>query len=119
MFKIAKILFVSVASAVTLAGCATGSTSYGPAQGSGLGFTSQQIEKDRFQVSFTGRNADEARTYAILRAAELTKGQGFSHFRVIGNGVSGNDNRRSPISSSIGIGLAVAAAIMVGDHVPM
>lgn len=105
MFKTTKILLLSVAASAMLTACATGPTAYGPAQGSGLGFASQQIEKDRFQISFTGRNADEARTFAILRAAELTKGQGFSHFRVIGNSVSGNENRRSPISSSIGVGI--------------
>ena len=105
MFKTAKFLLISVTTATILGACATGPTAYGPAQGSGLGFVSQQIEKDRFQISFTGRNADEARTFALLRAAELTKGQGYTHFRVIGNGVSGNDRGRSPISSSIGVGV--------------
>jgi len=88
-----------------LSGCVTGPTAYGPAQNSGLGFASQQIESDRFQVSFTGRTVDEARNLAMLRAAELTKGAGFSHFRVIGSGVDSQGQSGSPISTSVGIGI--------------
>jgi len=88
-----------------LAACATGPTAYGPAQNAGLGFASQQIESDRFQVSFTARDADEARNLALLRAAELTKGAGFSHFRVIGSDTSSHDRGRSPVSTSVGIGI--------------
>jgi len=104
-----KKLIVSVAWAtvltVGLSGCATGPTAYGPAQGNGLGFASQQIESDRFNVSFTGRDADEARNLALLRAAELTKGAGFSHFRVIGSGVDQKSRSGSPISTSVGVGV--------------
>lgn len=88
-----------------LSGCVTGPTAYGPAQGSGLGFASQQIENDRFHVSFTGRNADEARNMALLRAAELTKGESFSHFRVIGSGVDSQERGGSPVTTSVGIGI--------------
>jgi len=104
-----KRLIISLASATVLAaglsGCATGPAAYGPAQGSGLGFASQQIESDRFHVSFTGRNADEARNLALLRAAELTKGAGFSHFRVIGSGVDHQSKSGSPVSTSVGVGV--------------
>lgn len=100
-----KNILITIAGAALLTACATGPVAYGPAQGTGFGFSSQQIEKDRFQVSFTGRNADEARNLALLRAAELTKGQGFSHFRVIGSGVDGQQRGRSPITTSIGIGI--------------
>ena len=98
-------ILLSAILAVTLTACASGSTAYGPAQSSGLGFASQQIEKDRFQVNFTGQNADEARNFALLRAAELTKGQGFSHFRVIGSGIDGQGRRSSPVSTNVGIGI--------------
>ena len=98
-------LVVTTLSIVGLSGCVTGPTAYGPAQGSGLGFASQKIESDRFRVSFTGRNADEAHTLALLRAAELTKGEGFSHFRVIGSGVDSQGHRGSPVSTSVGIGI--------------
>lgn len=104
-----KKLILSVAAATVLSaglsGCATGPTAYGPAQGSSFGFASQKIESDRFQVNFTGRNADEARNLALLRAAELTKGAGFSHFRIINSGVDQGRQAGSPISTSVGVGL--------------
>ncbi len=105
MKNITKNILLSVAGIMLLSACATGPVAYGPAQGTGYGFASQKIESDRFQVSFTGRSADEARNLALLRAAELTKGQGFSHFRVVGSGVEGQERGRSPISTSIGIGI--------------
>lgn len=100
-----KNILLSIAGAALLTACVTGPVAYGPAQGTGYGFSNQQIESDRFQVSFTGRNADEARNLALLRAAELTKGHGFSHFRVIGSGVGGDKRGRSPIFTSVGIGI--------------
>lgn len=100
-----KKILLSLAGAALLSACATGPVAYGPAQGTGYGFSNQQIESDRFQVSFTGRNADEARNLALLRAAELTKGQGFSHFRVVGSGIEGDERGRSPISTSVGVGI--------------
>jgi len=104
-----KNILLSGAVIAFLGACATGPTAYGPklgnGQNTGLGFNSQQIESDRFQVSFTGRNAEEARSLALLRAAELTKGEGFSHFRVIGSATNSHDRGRSPISTSVGVGI--------------
>jgi hypothetical protein len=100
-----KTVIYAFAAAITLAGCATGPTSYGPAQNGGLGFGSQQIEKDRFQISFTGKSVDEARQYALLRAAELTLANGYDHFKVIGSDTYGQNGQRSPVSSSIGVGV--------------
>lgn len=90
---------------VGLSGCATGLVAYGPAQGSSYGFASQQIESDRFHVNFTGRSADEAHNLALLRAAELTKGAGFNHFRVIGSGVDHQSQGGSPVTTSVGVGI--------------
>jgi len=100
-----KTLLISIAALAALTACATGPTAYGPAQGAGLGFNAQQIENDRFQVSFTGRTEEEARNYALLRAAEITLEQGYDSFRIVGGGTNGNDRRGSGISSSIGIGV--------------
>jgi len=104
-----KKLILSVATVTILtaglSGCAMGPTAYGPAQGSSLGFASQKVESDRFHVSFTGRNVDEARNLALLRAAELTKGEGYSHFRVIGSGVDHQGQSGSPVTTSVGVGI--------------
>lgn len=100
-----KSVLISLAAAISLSACATGPTMYGPAQDSGLGFATKQIEDTCFQVSFTGKNAEEARNLALLRAAEITKERGFSHFKVVGSGVDGNQQRRSPVSTSVGLGI--------------
>lgn len=100
-----KTMFLTLGVAAFLGGCATGPTSYGPAASNGLGFNQQQIEKDRFQINFTGRNVDEARNLALLRAAEVTLENGYDHFRVIGSDTRDNGQRGSPVSSSVGIGV--------------
>ena len=89
-----------------LAGCAAGPSAYGPVdKNSSYGFQQTQIEHDRFRVSFTGKSQTEAQDYALLRAAELTLDQGYSHFRVIDGYIDDNGVRRSNISSSIGVGI--------------
>ncbi len=100
-----KIVLITLVTAISLGACATGATMYGPALSSGMGFSTQQIENNRFQVSFTGKNAEESRNLALLRAAEVTKENGFSHFRVIGSSVTGDQYRRSPVSTSVGLGV--------------
>ncbi len=100
-----KNVLISLLAAMALVACVTGPTAYGPAQEGGLGFYSQQIEKTRFHVSFTGKNADEARNFALLRAAEITTEQGYSYFRVIGAGTQGDQARRSPVTTSVGVGI--------------
>lgn len=91
---------------LALSACATGPSAYGPATAqSSLGFSQTQIEKDRFRVSYTGRSAEEAQDYALLRAAELALAEGYSHFRIVGGGLSGDDSRRSPVRTSVGIGV--------------
>lgn len=99
-----KTVVYCVCAALVLSACATGPTAYGPAQGRGLGFGTQQIEQDRFQVSFTGRSADEARNLSLLRAAEVTLEQGYDYFRVIGSDVYRDEPRRSPVSTTVGLG---------------
>lgn len=99
-----KTAIIAIAVGILVAGCATGPTSYGPASNGGLGFGSQKIQNDRFQVSFTGKSADEARTYVLLRAAELTLANGYDHFKVIGSDTQGDRRGGSPVSSSIGVG---------------
>lgn len=92
----------------SFAACAsTGPSAYGPIQSrQGLGFANTQIEKDRFRVRYTGRNVDEARDYALLRAAEIALAEGYSHFKIIGGDTaSHNYGRRSPVSTSVGIGI--------------
>lgn len=99
-----KSLAIGLFGAVALSACATGPTPYGPAGSNGLGFENTRIESDRFRISFTGRNAQEANNLALLRAAEIADAEGFPYFKVLGGGVS-QDDRRSGVSSSVGIGI--------------
>jgi len=68
-----------------LAACAT-ATPYGPAQGArGYGFSEQQIEDDRFRITFRGNSSTSRETVEdslLFRAAELTLQQGFDYFIV-------------------------------------
>ena len=100
-----KAAIIILAASALITGCATGPTSYGPATSGGLGYGSQKIQNDRFQVSFTGKTAEEARTLVLLRAAELTLDNGYDHFKVIGSDTRGDRGGRSPISSSVGVGV--------------
>ena len=71
--------------ALTAAACAT-STPYQPADQYGRGFSEQQIESDRFRISFSGNTLTPRETvenYLLFRAAELTKQRGYDYFVVL------------------------------------
>lgn len=79
MWTIALILVV-----FSIAGCAT---SYEP-EGFGGGFSETQLEPNLFKVNFRGNGwtrTDRAEDLALLRSAELTLANGFTHFIVIDN----------------------------------
>ena len=90
--------------ALTLGACASTSTGYGPAQSAaGYGYKNTQIQQDRFRVSYTGDSVTQARDLVLLRAAEVTLGEGYSHFKVINGGTSGNGPAPN-IASNVGVG---------------
>ncbi len=76
---------LALASASVLASCAT-PTAYQPAVGSGMsraGYWDEQIESDRFRVTFAGNSLTSRETverYLLYRAAQLTVEQGFDYF---------------------------------------
>jgi hypothetical protein len=64
-----------------LAGCGQ-ATPYQPAT-NGYGYSEQQIEDNRYRVSFAGNDltpADTVQNYLLYRAAELTLGKGYDYF---------------------------------------
>lgn len=98
-----KKLLLTTFAALSLAACATGPSAYGPAaKADSLGFQNTQIEDDRFRVSYTGRSAEEAQDYALLRAAEIALAEGYSHFRILA-GETYNGERPSRTSTSVGV----------------
>lgn len=71
--------------ALVLAACA-GPTPYQPRE-NGAGYSDQQLEPDRYRVSFIGNSATERETvenYLLYRAAEITLREGKDYFVVVG-----------------------------------
>jgi len=84
MRKIAP-LALAACSAIALAACSTGPTPFQSAAGGGYGYAEQQIEQNRFAVSFSGNSLTDRQTvetYLLFRAAELTRERGYDHFIV-------------------------------------
>ena len=99
-----KRLFIPLLMGAALAACASGPSAFGPAQNyDSVGFKNTQLENDRFRVSFTANNPAEAQDFALLRAAQITLDEGYSHFKIIDGNLSGN-GPRSGVSSSVGVG---------------
>lgn len=104
--------------ALLVAACAT-SGSYGPADGPGdVGYSEQQIETNRFRVTYRAGDAIAAEDGALRRAAEVTLEEGYDYFTVVARatdrerarsdgarvGVSG---RTGGYGGGVGIGVSV------------
>jgi hypothetical protein len=78
-------ILTALASLAMLGACAT-ATPYQAAVGTDRGYSEQKIEDNRFQVQFAGNSLTDRKTvetYLLYRAAELTKQNGYDHFRVV------------------------------------
>ncbi len=75
-----------LASALLVLGACASATPYQPARDNARGYSEQQIERDRWRVSFSGNSLTDretVETYLLYRAAELTAQQGYDTFRVV------------------------------------
>lgn len=75
----------ALAALAVLGACAT-ATPYQAAQDGQKGYANQQIETNRWQISFSGNSLTDRQTvetYLLYRAAELTDREGYDHFQVI------------------------------------
>ena len=75
----------ALAALLVLGACAT-ATPYQAAIGNQKGYANQQIENNRWQISFAGNSLTDRQTvetYLLYRAAELTDLEGYDHFKVI------------------------------------
>lgn len=101
LMKYAALLAISC----SLIACASGPTPYQPLNsGKALGFEDTRIENDRFRVSYTANSPEEANDFALLRAAEIAKSEGYSHFQVISGGQTVNPGSSGP-RPRVGVGL--------------
>lgn len=76
-----------LAAALVLSAC-TSATPYQPlgTRGTSGGYSSQQIEDNRFRVSFIGNqftSRERVENYLLYRAAELTVQQGYDSFTIV------------------------------------
>lgn len=87
----------------SVAACTTAQP-YGPAaSATAQGFSVQPIESNRYRVSYTALSQEDARRYALRRAAEVTVENGGDWFRVVrGYTDMSQQGRRSGSSVSIG-----------------
>lgn len=80
-----KFLIPALAACAVLGACAT-ATPYQPAVNSNGGYENQQIESNRWALSFSGNSLTDRRTvesYLLYRAAELTTQNGFDNFQIV------------------------------------
>lgn len=102
-----KRTYLVAAILVALAACASPPTVYGPAASpTAMGWRQQQIESDRYRVSFTA-NSDArqvgAEDLALRRAAEIGRDAGASWFRVVNRFNEQVGGRRGG-GTSVGVG---------------
>ena len=80
-----KNLMTALAACAVLTACAT-ATPYQPAVNANGGYENQQIETNRWAISFSGNSLTDRQTvetYLLYRAAELTKQNGYDNFQIV------------------------------------
>ena len=94
--------------AAVLAACATSvGTNYQAADSKGYGYSDQRVEQDRYRVTFAGDGATPAEAvedYALRRAAELARANGYDWFRVVGRSIDGEEKGGVGIGAGVGTG---------------
>ena len=81
----ARAVILGLAIVGALAGCGGEPTPYQPAA-DGYGYSEQQIEDNRYRVTFAGNDltqSDTVQNYLLYRAAELTLDRGYDYFTVV------------------------------------
>ena len=92
----------ALAGLVLLGACATATPYQAATPDSNRGYSEQQIESNRFQVQFSGNSLTDRKTvetYLLYRAAELTRLNGYDHFRVVRRETD-SESRLVPVGSS-------------------
>lgn len=104
-----------MAAALILAGCAT-ATPYQPAGKSGYGYSQEQLENDRYRVTFTGNDhtpSETVQNYLLYRAARITLNTGNDYFIITHQGTE-HLGGGSSTGFSVGTGGAVGGGVGVG-----
>jgi hypothetical protein len=91
---------------LALPGCAADPTPYQPVA-NGYGFSDQQIEGNRYRITFAGNSAtsiDTVRNYMLYRAAEVTVESGHDYFVVVDQNTQSSTVYRGTGSTPFGFG---------------
>ena len=98
-------LIAVAASALALTACAS-LAPYGPSMGpNGQGFSEQRIENDRYRVTYRGVGAPgPVADRALLRAAQLTREQGYDWFEVTQRYIDGRPDSAGGVRPSLSVG---------------
>ncbi len=93
------------ASALALTACAS-LAPYGRQMGpNGQGYSEQQIERDRFRVTYKGVGAPgPVADMALFRAAQLTVEQGYDWFEVTQRWIDGRPDSAGGVRPSVSVG---------------
>jgi hypothetical protein len=89
-----------------LLACATSPTPY-QAASNGFGYREQQLESNRYRVTFAGNSAtslDTVQDYALYRAAELTVASGHDYFRVVNRSTDTRSSGAGGPRIGVGVG---------------
>jgi hypothetical protein len=112
---------ISLAAALCLlAACAGGPTPYQQAR-DGYGYSDQQIEDNRYRVSFAGNSATSRQTvedYLLYRAAELTVQTGHDYFEVVDRNTMQEFSGYGG-SPEVGVGFGGGSGFGVGLSMPV
>jgi hypothetical protein len=110
----ARLLFLLLP--VALAACAASPTPY-QAESDRYGYSEQQLEDDRYRVSFAGNSATPrgvVQNYMLFRAAEVTLESGHDYFTVVDQQVEGSSTGTASPRVGVGVGSGGSANIGVG-----
>lgn len=109
-------LLTGLLAALGLAACTTSPTPYQP-EADRYGYSQQQIEDDRYRITFAGNSAtprEVVQNYMLFRAAEVTLESGHDYFTVVDQQIEGNSSGVASPRVGVGVGSGGSTSIGVG-----
>ncbi len=105
-----------VGAALVQAACAT-ATPYQPAGENGFGYHQQQLENNRYRVSFIANahtDSETVQNYLLYRAAQITLDSGNDYFIIVHQGLEGRGGGGNNVSVGTGGGFGIGGGSSFG-----
>ncbi|HEX6143552.1 MAG TPA: hypothetical protein VFZ01_12590 [Geminicoccaceae bacterium] len=99
-----------------VAACAGSPTPYQAAD-AGYGYSEQQLEDDRYRITFAGNSAtprEAVQNYMLFRAAEVTLESGHDYFTVVDQQIEGTSSGVARPRVGVGVGSGGSTSLGVG-----